>query len=91
MISDNINSVTSIFTLSLPNMKKCYSRIFLAVIFSFAITVLHAQSLFLTGTSADPTCDGAANGSIAITATGGLQPYTYSIDGITFQNSNVYR
>lgn len=71
-------------------MKKIYTCILLTLIFSFITTLLHAQPLFLTGASTDPTCDGASNGSITITATGGLQPYTYSIDGITFQNSNVF-
>ncbi|HNP46041.1 MAG TPA: gliding motility-associated C-terminal domain-containing protein, partial [Panacibacter sp.] len=35
------------------------------------------------------TCS-ASNGSITATATGGTAPFTYSIDGISFVNSNVF-
>lgn len=36
--------------------------------------------------SAEAACDG----QITITATGGTAPYEYSIDGISFQSSNVF-
>ncbi len=33
------------------------------------------------------SCNGASNGAISGSATGGTAPYTYSIDGINFQNT----
>ena len=32
----------------------------------------------------------ASNGSIQLFMTGGVNPYTYSLDGVTFQSSNVF-
>ncbi len=36
------------------------------------------------------SADGECDGSLEITASGGTAPYTYSIDGITFQSSNLF-
>ncbi len=41
--------------------------------------------------TANATCDGGADGSIEITATGGSPGYQYSADGTTFQASNILR
>ena len=39
---------------------------------------------------ADVTCSGAANGSLTVSATGGSAPYSYSIDGATFQEASTF-
>ncbi len=39
---------------------------------------------------ANVTCFGLSNGQIAVAATGGSSPYTYSLDGINFVTANVF-
>lgn len=38
----------------------------------------------------NPSCSTTTNGSVVIMATGGLSPYTYSLDGVNYQVSNVF-
>ena len=38
----------------------------------------------------NPACSTTTNGSVVITATGGLTPYTYSLDGVNYQVSNIF-
>lgn len=41
-------------------------------------------------TVGNATCTNLSGGSITVNATGGIAPYTYSVDGGTFQSSNVF-
>lgn len=50
------------------------------------VTIIEPPQLTLTFvSSADPSCNGVADGTITVTATGGTPAYEYSTDGVTFQ------
>jgi uncharacterized repeat protein (TIGR01451 family) len=61
----------------------------LLTFFSFVVTSY--SQVVATFSKSDVTCFGANNGTIFITATGGVTPYQYSIDnGVTFVASNIF-
>lgn len=80
------------------------SNIFNVVAGSYNVTIRDAngcmstqpvtvtEPLVLTAFSANTnaTCDGGNDGIIDVTATGGNSSYSYSIDGINFQPSNIF-
>jgi len=43
-----------------------------------------------TNSKTDVSCFGGSNGTITVSATGGTGAYTYSMDGTTYQASNVF-
>ena len=47
-------------------------------------------TITVSGTVTNPTAPGATNGSIAVSASGGTSPYTYSINGGAFQSSATF-
>ncbi|MEA1786476.1 T9SS type B sorting domain-containing protein [Arenibacter sp. GZD96] len=56
-----------------------------------SLTITQNAPLDLTPTATPAVCFGEANGSIAITATGGAAPYQYSVDdGTTYQLSSNF-
>jgi hypothetical protein len=57
---------------------------------AIAATVASGPGLTATLTPAATSCTGAANGSITVSNVSGTGPYQYSIDGTTFQASNVF-
>jgi gliding motility-associated-like protein len=44
----------------------------------------------VTGINTTPSCDNAPTGSITVSATGGIGAYSYSLNGGSFQSSNVF-
>ncbi|MCB9197311.1 MAG: gliding motility-associated C-terminal domain-containing protein [Flavobacteriales bacterium] len=58
-------------------------------IYSFCITV-DAGLVVANGTGTDLSCFGVCDGSAVVNATGGTTPFTYSIDGTNYSNSNTF-
>jgi hypothetical protein len=57
------------------------------------ISVVISQPTILNSTIAitNASCFGNTNGSVAATTSGGIQAYSYSIDGINFQSQNNFQ
>jgi len=56
---------------------------------STSVTIKN-NCLMVTAFSTDETCRNK-NGTITVTGSGGKAPYTYSIDNINFQNSDIFK
>ncbi|MBK9673365.1 MAG: gliding motility-associated C-terminal domain-containing protein, partial [Bacteroidetes bacterium] len=56
---------------------------------SVVVNIVNTSGATVTAISSNVTC-GASNGSITATGLGGATPYQYSLDGITYQASNVF-
>lgn len=54
------------------------------------LTQLYPDFLISSTLVQAATCSGSPDGSVTINLAGGKNPYQYSLDGITFQNSNVF-
>lgn len=52
---------------------------------------VRVSDMLLTGSGTNIQCNGADNGSVTISATGGIAPYEYSIDnGANYQTTNTF-
>jgi len=54
------------------------------------VTVSVGPALLMAAATTPTSCSGANNGTITVTPSNGSAPYTYSIDGSTFQGSNTF-
>lgn len=65
-------------------------RDFNGCITSQTVTVTEPAPLTASSLNSDASCDGGNDGVITVNAAGGNTSYTYSIDGVNFQASNVF-
>ncbi|MES2798952.1 MAG: T9SS type A sorting domain-containing protein [Bacteroidota bacterium] len=57
---------------------------------TYSVTVTGAAPPQVTSVNTTPTAFGMSTGTAVVNMTGGTAPYTYSLDGITFQSSNSF-
>ena len=58
---------------------------------SKSVTVTQPTVVSFTSTPTNPTCNSSSDGSITISgASGGVAPYTYSIDGTNYQSGTTF-
>ncbi|RYE19850.1 MAG: hypothetical protein EOP51_19085, partial [Sphingobacteriales bacterium] len=57
---------------------------------SVTVFISEGPSISATSTSTATTCGGAADGTITVTPSGGVAPYTFSLDGGALQPSNIF-
>lgn len=57
---------------------------------SQSITINEPAVLAATSVARAVVCNGQSNGTITVTANGGVSPYTYSLDGVTWQSGNRF-
>jgi hypothetical protein len=70
------------YTVTIKDASNCINT-------SAIVNVVNTSGATVTAISSNATC-GASNGSITATGLGGTTPYQYSLDGITYQASNIY-
>ena len=71
----------NVYTISIKDANNCIN--------TTSATIATTNGAAVTATSTDASC-GASNGSITATGSGGLKPYQFSINGTTFQASNIF-
>ncbi|HRH02674.1 MAG TPA: PKD domain-containing protein, partial [Bacteroidia bacterium] len=70
------------YTVTIKDANNCINT-------SVVVNIVNTSGATVTAISSNATC-GASNGSITATGVGGTTPYQYSLDGITYQASNVF-
>jgi len=79
----NLNGVVaSVYSVIVTDANNCTD--------SASATVNEPTLLSLSGIATDARCFTGNDGSIQLTASGGITPYEYSNDGIQFQNSGIF-
>ncbi|MBK6384693.1 MAG: gliding motility-associated C-terminal domain-containing protein [Chitinophagaceae bacterium] len=81
--SSNVFNVTAgNYTVTIRDVNNCIT--------TQTINVTEPASLTAFSANSAASCDGGNDGVITVTANGGNSGYQYSLDGITFQSSNVF-
>lgn len=76
------NLCAGIYTVEVTSSQGCTGTYF--------ITITEPSQLLVTSVVTTDATTGLNNGTATITATGGWPVYSYSLDGITFQSSNLF-
>lgn len=66
-----------------------YKNIYTGQVNLFAISISHNCYIKLDYISVDAACE-QNDGSLIVTASNGTAPYTYTIDGMNYQSSNIF-
>jgi large repetitive protein len=88
-INGNIFQAANIFSGLTPGAYTVTVKDAIGCIFSVNVTVANNPPPTLTATTTSAVCNNA-NGSITATGLNGVAPLQFSIDGITFQASNLF-
>lgn len=88
-INGNIFQASNIFTNVIPATYIVTVKDALGCIKTFSATVANNPSPIVTAVSTAAAC-GNINGTISATGTGGVAPLQYSLNGGTFQTSNIF-
>ncbi|MBL0048747.1 MAG: gliding motility-associated C-terminal domain-containing protein [Bacteroidetes bacterium] len=81
--SNVFNGLTAAaYTVTIKDANNCVAT-------SAVVNVNNLNGAAVTAIAVNANC-GASNGSITATGLGGATPYQFSLDGITFQSSNVF-
>lgn len=88
---DNINWQTNnVFSGLAANTYTVYYRDNNACSNSQSVTITEPATLTVNISSQPTRCYGYNDGILSIAASGGVAPYTYSLDGVSYQGSNVF-
>jgi len=90
-LNDGAYSSVNVFTNLTPKTYTVKVRDAESTRISLSATVMQSSLLTLsTKVNVPIFCNGDSSGSIISTPSGGKSPYTYSIDGVTFQSSRYF-
>ncbi len=88
-INGNSFQTSNVFTNLIPGNYTVYVKDANGCTQSTNVTIDNAASPTVTATSTAASCNNV-NGTITANGSGGLAPYQYSINGTTFQSSNIF-
>lgn len=80
--SNTFNVPAGIYTVIIRDANQCTS--------ARNETVTEPSALTASAATSNASCNGGNDGTITVSATGGNTNYEYSIDGVTFQGSNLF-